>query len=136
MRMWEKLGRQISYGTWVMYFIMLSIFLFFRKKFKLEEDDWYNCMLVGFFIIIASNTVFTEGMSTLGRISVPYKPARTILVMMVINQLLDNGRYWAKRFALAFFLGLAMINIYKDVNDPLMDICFAPYRSIFDFNIL
>lgn len=23
-----------------------------------------------------------------------------------------------------------MINIYKDVNDPLMDICFAPYRSI------
>ena len=131
-----KLGRQISYGTWVMYFIMLSIFLFFRKKFKLEEDDWYNCMLVGFFIIIASNTVFTEGMSTLGRISVPYKPARTILVMMVINQLLDNGRYWAKRFALAFFLGLAMINIYKDVNDPLMDICFAPYRSIFGFNIL
>lgn len=84
-------------------FYNAEYFSFFRKKFKLEEDDWYNCMLVGFFIIIASNTVFTEGMSTLGRISVPYKPARTILVMMVINQLLDNGRYWAKRFALAFF---------------------------------
>lgn len=131
-----RFGRQASYGTWAMYFMMLSTFLYFRKKVRLEEDDWYNCMLVGFFIIIACNTIFTEGMSTLGRISAPYKPARAILVMIVINHLLDHGRYWAKRFAIAFFLGLAVINIYKDVNDPLMNVCFAPYRSIFDFNIL
>ena len=129
-------GRQVSYGTWGMYFIMLCIFLYMRKRFVLEKDDWYNCMLVGFFIIIASNTVFTEGMSTLGRIAAPYKPARTILVMMVVNQLLNNRRYWAKRFAIVFFLGLAFLNIYKDVNDPLMNVCFAPYRSVFDFNTL
>lgn len=131
-----NMGTQVSYGKWAMYFMMLCIFLYFRKRFRLEDDDWYNCMLVGFFIVIASNTVFTEGMSTLGRISTPYKPARTILVMIVVNHLLDNGRYWAKQFAFVFFLGLSIINIHKDVTNPLMNVCFAPYRSIFDFDIL
>lgn len=32
-----KLGRQISYGTWVMYFIMLSIFLFLGKSLNLKK---------------------------------------------------------------------------------------------------
>lgn len=131
-----EFGTQIGYGKWGMYFLMLCVFLYFRKKFRLEEDGWYNCMLVGFFVIIASNTVFTEGMSTLGRISTPYKSARTILVMLVVNHLLDSGQYWARRFALAFFLGLSVINIYKDVTDPLMNVCLAPYRSVFDFDIL
>lgn len=30
-------GRQVSYGTWGMYFIMLCIFLYMRKRFVLER---------------------------------------------------------------------------------------------------
>lgn len=135
----EDLGTQargVSYSTWIMYAVMLSVLLYYRKKFGLENDGWYNCLLFGFFIIIVSNTVFTGGMSTLGRISAPFKPARAILVMYVVNRLLDRGRAGARQFALAFFIGLGTLNIYKDVNDPLMDVCFAPYRSIFDFDYL
>lgn len=127
-----QFGLQVSYSKWAMYFLMLCVFLYFRKKFNMEDDNWYNCMLVGFFIVILSNTIFTEGMTTLGRISTPYKGARTILVMIVVNRLLDSGQFKARRFAFAFFLGLAVINIYKDVTNPLMNVCFAPYRSIFD----
>lgn len=129
-------GRGISYSTWIMYLVMLTVFLFYRRKFGLDNDGWYNCLLLGFFIIIVSNTIFTGGMSTLGRISTPFKPARTILVMYVVNRLLNSKYAGAKRFALIFFIGLEIINIYKTANDPLMDICFAPYRSIFDFNNL
>lgn len=130
------LGRKISYSTWMMYCVMLTIFLYYRKKNCLENDGWYNCLLLGFFITIASNTIFTGGMSTLGRISVPFKPARIILIMYLVNRLLDSRHKSAKQFALTFFIGLALLNIYKDVNDPLMDVCFAPYRSIFDFKFL
>lgn len=135
----EDLGEQargVSYSTWIMYLVMLTVFLYYRKKFGLENDGWYNCLLLGFFIIIASNTIFTGGMSTLGRISTPFKPARTILVMYVVNRLLNSKYAGDKRFALIFFIGLEIINIYKIANDPLMDICFAPYRSIFDFDNL
>lgn len=131
-----KLGRQVGYVKWAMYFLMLCFFLYYRKWFNLENDNWYNCMLLGFFVIIASNTIFTEGMSTLGRISTPYKPARSILTMIVVSRLLASKSKTNKFIAIAFFLGLSIINIQKDVTDPLMDVCFSPYRSIFDFNVL
>jgi len=135
----EELGEQarsISYFTWIMYGGMLAIFLYYRKIWGLENDGWYNCLLFGLFITIASNMVFTGGMSTLGRFSTPFKAARIILIMYLVNRLLDSRRKTAKQFALTFFIGIALLNIYKDINDPLMNVCYVPYRSIFDFNYL
>lgn len=131
-----KFGMQVSYVKWAMFYLMLCFFLYYRKKFNLENDSWYNCMLLGFFVVIASNTIFTEGMSTLGRISTPYKPARSILTMIVVSSLLRSKNNTNKFIAIAFFLGLSIINIQKDVTNPLMDICLSPYRSIFDFHVL
>lgn len=125
-------GTEISYFKWIMYLGMLCFFIYVRKLFNLGENEWYNCILAGFFIIIVSITLFTEGMSTLGRVTAPYKPARTLLIMFAVNEFLKYKKTKYKLMAYFLFWGMCVFNIYKDLTAHTFHEYYIPYTTIFD----
>ena len=122
---------------WVMYLGILCVFLYVRYIYKMERDFWYNTLLAGYFVVIFSVTIFTEGMTTLARFTAAYKPSRTILIMVSFTLLTKyRNKLTNNIVAYSLYWGLCSFNIYKELTSPMSRLCFIPYKSIFDFNLI
>lgn len=128
----ETGARVTSFASMFMYFMMLSIFVYFTKYISKDNRQWYECLIFIFFLTLCSNVIFTGESSTLGRVFVPYKPARLILIVMLFNTLIVQKQQMLRNFVVAFLLGLCLLNIQKDISDPYMKICYIPYKSVLD----
>lgn len=131
------LGAKVLYFRWAMYLGLLCVFLYVRYAFKLQRNFWYNTLLVGYLFVIFSITIFTEEMTTIARFSAAYKPTRTILIMTAFTLLTKyKNKVTNVIMAYSLYWGLCFFNVYKELTSLMFKICFIPYRTIFDYNII
>jgi len=134
--------------------IFLGLYLYFRKKFRLKNDKWYNFCLNSFILFFGIMAIFAQGMGDMTRLISVFLPGHCLLFSSILIYSLrrnptvlmkSNSKVVANRdkltdtvcmFTIVFAFAYILYKFATMFNDYYFEDACLPYRTIFDFSVL
>lgn len=134
--------------------IFLFLYLFFRRKYDLTNDAWYNTLLNCFVLFFGVLFVFSNGMADMTRLQCIFLPGHILLFSSITaSSLYKDSRILPsickptslnhvsiapiiRVFAVFFFYAYLVYRIPTCFSDYFFEIVCVPYRTILDFPYL
>lgn len=120
-----------SYIGWALNFFFMLMYFYVRKQKNLQEDSWYNSLLVCILVYNGLYMVFKEGMGELCRLAYLFFPAQSILYISTITYFMDNSKY--RKLAMFFFVAYYLYKLRSVGSGFYFAETCLPYKTIFDY---
>lgn len=122
-----------SYSSWCLNYLLGLFFLWFRNRWDLDDDIWYNTLINFFVLYMGIFIVFSQGSGDLTRLNASIGIAFVIIFVTTISRMIDSSNRIYSSSALLFYLCYYLYKFnqvgtgyfFKEVN--------VPYKTIFDY---
>lgn len=133
----QTLGRgDINYMSWGLNYVLVMIYIYYRKKFKSNDDLWVNALIVMSAVHSFIFIVFSDGMGDLTRLATLFILAKAILFVQCFTTLAKSKSFVLKAFSISFIV-LFMIYRMTEIYDwYFFEAANVPYKTVFNYNML
>lgn len=124
-----------SFASWVLNLILGMGFLWFRNKWNLAEDFWYNSLINLFVIYMGVFIVFSQGSGDLTRLNASISIGFVIIFCSTISTMIDSKNKLYATLAISFYLFYYLYKFNQVGTGFFFKECNIPYRTIFNYSL-
>ena len=134
--------------------IFLCLYLYYRHKFTLNHDEWFNYCLNSYLLFVGIMVVFSQGMGDMTRLICLFLPGHCLLFSSITAYSLtgkptllpksdttqismhDQIPPIIRFFSVTFFILYFSYKIVQCFSDYYFEDACIPYRTIFEYSML